>query len=96
MGAAPDSSDILVESVTVPAKGDKRTRFSFVRAKQPTQDAIDGAWKQSQGMQNYLGEWHTHPEDDPTRSACDKRDWQHLVRDARFEQDGLLFVIEVV
>jgi len=89
----PHCSAILVDSITIPARGDKRTRFAFVRAKQPAQDAINSAWAQSAGMQNYLGEWHTHPEDHPVPSSCDKDDWQRLVREAKFEQDALLFVI---
>lgn len=85
--------DVVVDTVTVPSQRDWRSRFTFVRAAAPTQRAIDRAWKESLGEQNYLGEWHTHPEDDPTPSGVDLSDWRRLARDARFEQDALFFVI---
>jgi integrative and conjugative element protein (TIGR02256 family) len=85
--------DIVVESVTVPSAADRRSRRTFFRAQLPTQAAINSAWAASGATQNYLGEWHTHPEDHPTPSAIDRRGWQRLLRKAQFEQDALFFVI---
>jgi integrative and conjugative element protein (TIGR02256 family) len=85
--------DVIVETVTVPSVDDRRSRFTFFRARKPTQAAINAAWKASGGTQNYLGEWHTHPEDHPTPSWVDRRDWQRIAREARFEQDALFFLI---
>lgn len=85
--------DAVVETVTIPSPHDRRSRFAFFRARRPTQAAINVAWEASGGAQNYIGEWHTHPEDHPSPSWIDRRDWQRLARDARFEQDALFFVI---
>ena len=85
--------DVVVDAVTVPSRWDRWSRFGFVRAASPTQRAISRAWENSTGEQNYLGEWHTHPEDDPTPSGVDLSNWDRLARDARFEQDALFFVI---
>ena len=85
--------DVTVETLTIPSPDDRRSRFAFFRARKPTQAAINAAWQASGGTQNYLGEWHTHPEDHPTPSWVDQRNWQRIARDARFEQDALFFLI---
>jgi integrative and conjugative element protein (TIGR02256 family) len=85
--------DFVVDAVTKPTRWDKRGRTRFDRAERPTQSKIVKAWKASLGERNYLGEWHTHPEDDPTPSSIDKAGWRRLARTARFEQHVLFFVI---
>lgn len=89
----PRSGDVVVEAVTTPTKADRRSRFSFFRAKRPAQNAVQEAWCRTAGEQNYLGEWHTHPEDDPTPSPIDLSDWARLCNTAVFEQEALFFVI---
>jgi integrative and conjugative element protein (TIGR02256 family) len=88
-----ESPDFVVDMVTKPTKADRRSRYAFHRAERPTQSRIIKAWTASQGERNYLGEWHTHPEDDPTPSYIDKRDWRRLAKEAKFEQEALFFVI---
>ncbi|MBX9920972.1 MAG: Mov34/MPN/PAD-1 family protein [Mycolicibacterium frederiksbergense] len=84
---------VVVDAVTVPSRWDRWARFSFVRAKGPAQHAINRAWDTYDHARNYLGEWHTHPEDDPTPSALDVEQWCMLARTATFEQDVLYFLI---
>lgn len=83
----------VVDEVTEPSQWDRWTRFSFFRAKEPAQRAINRAWSKSDQTRIYLGDWHTHPEDDPTPSALDRREWINLSRTATYEQDVLFFVI---
>ena len=85
--------DVVVDEVTVPGAHERRSRFRFFRAQQPTQTAVNHAWARSGGAINYLGEWHTHPEDYPTPSLHDCTDWQRLVGTQRYEQNQLFFVI---
>lgn len=87
------SDDIIVDSVTVPDKDDKRRFFSFWRARDPHQKRVNEAWKDSDGTSNYLGEWHSHPEDHPSPSGHDVTNWKRIVREAKYEQDALIFVI---
>jgi integrative and conjugative element protein (TIGR02256 family) len=87
------SRDVVVETVTTPNREDRRSRFSFFRAQRPAQNAVKDAWNRSRGQQNYLGEWHTHPEDHPTPSSIDLDDWLRLCRTAVFEQESLFFLI---
>lgn len=88
-----ENEHVVVDEVTVPGPHDRRSRFRFFRAERPAQTAVDAAWTRSGGETNYLGEWHTHPEDDPTPSRHDHTDWQRLVMTQRYEQDALFFVI---
>jgi integrative and conjugative element protein (TIGR02256 family) len=89
----PELLEAWADDATVPSNSDRRSRFRFWRAKKPTQLRIDSAWQTSDGTNNYLGEWHTHPEDNPTPSGEDRRNWQRLSRQGRFEQNALFFVI---
>jgi integrative and conjugative element protein (TIGR02256 family) len=69
------SDDLIVDSVTTPMKGDRRSRRRFRRGKKGHQAAIDEAWRESNGTCTYLGEWHSHPEGVPTPSLIDRLDW---------------------
>lgn len=87
------SSQVLVDEVTVPGPEDRRSRFRFFRAKQPAQVLVDQAWARSGGELNYIGEWHTHPEDHPVPSCHDRSEWRRLATTQRYEQSSLFFVI---
>jgi integrative and conjugative element protein (TIGR02256 family) len=39
------------------------------------------AWIRTSGTLDYLGEWHTHPEDTPRPSSIDRQQW-HTVCDS--------------
>lgn len=89
-----DCEDIIIDEVTTPFASDIRSRFSFFRKKEQSQQLIEEKWQISNGTQVYLGEWHTHPEVDPTPSVgIDIKNWHKIVKRARFEQDSLFFAI---
>ncbi|MFN2444840.1 MAG: Mov34/MPN/PAD-1 family protein [Vicinamibacterales bacterium] len=88
-----EDDGVIVDEVTVPGPQDRRSRFRFFRAERPAQKTVDEAWTRSGGEINYLGEWHTHPEDDCKPSQHDRTDWRRLVATQRYEQDALFFVI---
>lgn len=88
-----DTEDVVIDEVTVPTSSDRWGRFRFWRAKRPAQRRVDRAWNESGGTENYLGDWHTHPEDDPAPSGMDIENWQQIVRTAQFHQDFLFFLI---
>ena len=60
---------------------DKRGRFSFVRNKVSAQRIINKKWDESNGIENYLGEWHSHPENRPTPSHIDRSLIRQVIRD---------------
>lgn len=87
------SKDIVVDDLTVPMRGDRRTRYSFHRAQKSHQAAIERAWLKSNGTCTYLGEWHTHPEPSPSPSAVDISNWIRKLSTDQFT-DRLFFVIK--
>jgi len=88
-----DGADVIVDGITRPTTRDRASRFNFFRNKTSAQPAVDHAWTVSEGTCIYLGEWHTHPEDDPHPSRQDLANWGTILRKARFEQPWLFFVI---
>jgi integrative and conjugative element protein (TIGR02256 family) len=94
LGRLIDSTgDLVVDEATVPDKSDRRSRFNFFRSKRVAQQRINSAWRETNQTRNYLGEWHTHPEDCPTPSGHDVENWKRIVNKSKFEQEALVFVI---
>lgn len=87
------STDVILDEVTIPQKRDRWGRFFFKRNKKQAQDFVDLAWNSSGNSRIYLGEWHTHPEDDPTPSQQDIKNWHSISKNAVYEQDCLFFFI---
>lgn len=72
------SSNMEIVAITTPQCNDRRSRCRFDR-KEFGHDIILGEyWSQSNGEDNYLGEWHTHPEDFPTPSLTDLSTWKAM------------------
>ena len=67
-----------ITQATVPLKEDKRGRFSFDRFDQRHGWMVWKRWTASNQRCDYLGEWHTHPEPNPTPSGTDEREWRKL------------------
>ena len=70
---ANDGYRMKIHSITTPSKFDKATRTSFLRDKDRAQEIADSVFEKTQGMVVYVGEWHTHPEDNPRPSGQDKK-----------------------
>lgn len=87
-----DSGDVVVDEVTTPQNTDRRSRFSFFRSSKHQALARE-RWQEQLNTMAYLGLWHTHPEDDPTPSSVDCRDWQQAVSHDEFEGERLFFPI---
>lgn len=85
--------DIVVDLVTGPLPGDRRSRFRFHRSKRSHQAVLDREWQQSGHTRTYVGEWHTHPEPDPSPSTIDLNDWRRRVQRDTFHGEELHFVI---
>jgi integrative and conjugative element protein (TIGR02256 family) len=84
---------VIVDEATPPVPSDRRGPFSFFRSRGPAQKRVRAAWRQTQQTRNYLGEWHTHPEDHPRPSSHDEANWKRILKGAKFEQECLFFVI---
>ncbi len=66
---------IVIKTLSVPSRWDIRSRFMVDRVSRHHQKTVDNAFKKSNGEWQYLGEWHTHPEDIPKPSMTDYNSW---------------------
>lgn len=87
------SADVVVDEATGPHAHDRRSRFAFFRRRNPAQGLVNRAWAGSSGTRIYLGEWHSHPEDDPTPSDPDYNNWRRILREVKCEHHRLFFLI---
>lgn len=88
-----DTEDITLDRLTTPQPEDRRGRHFFHRDQAAHQQLLDLQWILSDGKRTYVGEWHTHPEDDPQPSGLDLNSWRKAVRSTDFHGPGLLFII---
>lgn len=72
-------TNIHVISATGPLSGDRRSRISFDRLDPGHQMAAREAWAASDGRIDYIGDWHTHPQNAPTPSSKDYLEWKKLI-----------------
>lgn len=67
-------------ALTSPLPGDRRSRTSFHRMDHGHQAIANARWKGSSQRSDYLGEWHTHPEETPRPSGVDMREWKLILQ----------------
>ena len=85
--------DIVIDQVTVPMDGDLRERCFFKKNRINHQRILESLWKQSEGTSNYIGEWHTHPEEIPNPSSHDFNQWRKILKETKTEQSSMFFII---
>lgn len=78
---------------TEPSFWDKRFRFLFERMPYFHHKLAMKRWKESSGLVRYIGEWHTHPQNYPTPSSIDLREWQILAADRRDGRPLLALIV---
>ncbi len=79
-----------ITDITYPYKGDIRNRFFFERKDKKHINKLKYLQKFSSGKKGFLGEWHTHPEKNPSPSSLDLTEWKKTVS---YNDDILLFLI---
>lgn len=84
---------LLIEQATVPTAWDKRFRYLFERMPFGHEAIALVRWRESQGTIRYLGEWHTHPEDDPHPSGLDRSEWKRLSAKRRDKRPILAVIV---
>lgn len=82
--------NVIIEEVTAPSLKDRRSRLAFVADQASRRRAVSRAYKK--GL-HFIGEWHTHPQADPTPSACDLRSMNDLFVKSLHELNLLVMVI---
>jgi integrative and conjugative element protein (TIGR02256 family) len=79
-----------IEVVTGPRRGDRRGRFHFWPDRKAEQEEIDRYY--GEGL-DFVGDWHTHPEDVPSPSRSDVRSVENVVRESIHDRPGILMCI---
>ena len=69
-----------VTEATIPTSRDVQRRFGFFRHAAHHQRVARRRWKESGETMDYVGEWHTHPEDAPSPSGVDLQHWQEIAK----------------
>lgn len=69
-----------IVEITVPQLTDRRRRFRFDRSAQHHQQIALEQWNASEKTMDYLGEWHTHPEINPSPSGIDINEWTKITK----------------
>jgi integrative and conjugative element protein (TIGR02256 family) len=97
---SPESGGILlgyrrelhlhVTEATVPLGTDIRSRTRFFRSADPHRQAAHARWRESGGTMDYVGEWHTHPEINPSPSTIDRVAWERICNSRKAP---MLFII---
>jgi len=67
-----------VVKATTPFSKDKKNRHRFYRRDPMHVEVAKRCYRNSNGLLNVLGEWHTHPENNPTPSSIDLNQWNNI------------------
>ncbi|WP_157275116.1 Mov34/MPN/PAD-1 family protein [Dechloromonas agitata] len=73
-----------IVQATTPQPRDRRMRYRFDRYDQFHQAIASKQWEESDGTVDYVGEWHTHPEVNPSPSSLDISEWGKIHRTRQF------------
>ncbi|OME64248.1 hypothetical protein BSK65_29385 [Paenibacillus odorifer] len=93
LGRIYQDGKVIVEQISTPGRYDKSGKYFFERNVKYAQQIVNKAWKDSNGEIQYLGEWHTHPEMNPTPSSVDHKLLKGMINDSKLEIDFLFLVI---
>lgn len=79
-----------VTEATLPSRGDIQCRLGFFRHAIHHQRVALRRWSETDQTLDYVGEWHTHPEENPVPSSIDLRHWRDI---AAVSARPMVFVI---
>lgn len=87
--------DIHLEilEATIPTPMDRRFKYLFERMPFGHSVIASRRWNASSGLIRYVGEWHTHPQDQPVPSNTDIYEWRKL---AKHRLDGRPLLVVIV
>jgi len=92
IGCLRGSNIIEVHGLTLPQPSDRRTRNAFFRSNAHNKIVVD-QWNVSNRSSYLVGLWHTHPEDTPSYSNVDQKDWLKVLNEGQYEGQSLIYII---
>lgn len=93
LGKVTDNNVVIIEVATKPSVFDTSGTLWFIRSKKNAQKLINHWWKKSNGLVNYLGEWHTHPFESNIPSYGDAN---LLIEASRKNKNCFNFIIMII
>ena len=87
-------NQINILKLSIPTSLDRSSRRNFERNKLGAQIILDYEFHNSNGQLVYLGEWHTHPESNPTPSKTDLQMLRRQFKDNSLNTDFLILLIK--
>lgn len=69
---------VVLTGVTAPMPLDDRSRYHFHRRDPKHLETVEREYEITRGHINLLGEWHTHPQKNPSPSTIDTRQWREI------------------
>ena len=74
-----------------PGPNAARGKRTFMRDLDHARRLADSAWLQDRSQ--WIGEWHTHPEDYPTPSGLDRSEWRRLATGRKDKRPQLSIIV---
>ncbi len=71
---------ILITAATTPGPEDESYPFRFLRKCKSHQRKAHDRWRATAHTTDWVGDWHSHPEQTPTPSLTDRRSWRRLTK----------------
>lgn len=87
-------NQINILKLSIPTSLDNSSRTNFERNKLSAQIILDYEFHNSNGQLVYLGEWHTHPESNPTPSKTDLQMLTRQFKNNCLNTDFLILLIK--
>lgn len=94
LGTVSRKNEITISKLSLPNVYDRASRYNFERDKTVAQIIINYEFHNSQGKIIYLGEWHTHPEPNPTPSSTDIKMIKGQFQDNKLNESFLIMMIQ--
>ena len=86
--------NIYILKASIPNKFDKSSRYYFECDKDAAQIIINYEFYNSNHKSIYIGEWHTHPENNPTPSSLDKKTIRKQFKNNKLNEPLLILIIQ--
>ena len=94
LGSVHKENHIYISKISEPNAFDKSSRYGFERDKKAAQLIVDAEFYESNGKVIYLGEWHTHPEKNPTPSPIDIKMIKQQYKSNKINENFLILLIQ--
>jgi integrative and conjugative element protein (TIGR02256 family) len=86
-------NEFVITDNTGPGPNAKHELFNFARDIEYCNDKIEEIFEQSNGVLNYLGEWHTHPFGKPIPSLQDNKSMLGISETDSYQNDCPILII---